>query len=227
MSVSITRFLLCWAMVVIVPVSLLGQTSSAILHTQGGVWVNGYEANDSVAIFSGDTVEAKTGFSANLTLEGSEVLIQQVSVTKFQGDFIELDHGGVLVGTSKSFKVKVHCITVVPVTNDWTQYEVTDVNGTVDVAARKSDVNVEIRRGGEKPVETTDSQKASVHEGEQRSYHESEVCGAAKPPEPASGFNTKWIAIGGAAAGGIVLLCVLALCNGTKGQPQPVSASQP
>ena len=85
-------------MMVMVPLSLLGQTPSAgtpsaILHTQGGVWVNGYEARDSSAIFTGDLVETKPGFSASLSLEGSTILIQPESVAKFQQELLVLDHG--------------------------------------------------------------------------------------------------------------------------------------
>src|SRR6266851_3933100 len=58
MSVFTLRSFLCWAMIAIVPASLLGQNAQtpaektqsnradapvAILHTQGGVSVNGYE----------------------------------------------------------------------------------------------------------------------------------------------------------------------------------------
>lgn len=251
MSVSITRCFLCWAMMVIIPVSLLGQTpsqapgqsspeslpatsssasdsstpaASAILHTQGGVWVNDYEAHDSTSIFSGDLIETKPGFSATLNLEGSEVLIQPESVLKFQGDDLVLDHGSVAVGTSRSFKVKVNCLTVVPVVNEWTQYEVTDVSGTVHVAARKNDVNV--RREGIKAkptLENTNEQSGSVKEGEQKSYEETDLCGA--PPQPTSptrALNPKWFEIGGGIAGGGILLCVL-LCRGNH----PVSPDQP
>ena len=64
--------------------------------------------------------------SATLSLDGSTVLIQPESVAKLQDDLLVLDHGSVSVGTSKSFKVRVNCLTVVPVLNEWTQYEVTD-----------------------------------------------------------------------------------------------------
>ena len=131
MRVSILRCFICWAMLVIVPVSLLGQTeqgqtgaAAAILHTQGGVWINGYEARDASAVFPGDLVETKPGSSANLSLDGSTVLIQPESVAKLEANLLELDHGSVSVGTSKSFKVRVNCITVVPVLSEWTQYEV-------------------------------------------------------------------------------------------------------
>jgi len=214
-------------MVVLVPISVLGQTPSAILHAQGGVWVNGYEGKDSTAIFAGDLLETKPEFSAKLTLEGSEALIQAESVVKFQGDLLALDHGGVAVGTSRGLKVKVNCITVVPVRNEWTQYEVVDVNGTVQVAARKGDVNVEHEMGKEKPeLGGEGSRGGTVHEGEQKSYSESELCGA--PPGPtggSSGLNPKYIGIGGAVGGGI-LLCVI-LCRGGGSTKTQISPDKP
>lgn len=215
-------------MVVVVPLSLLGQTPSAILHSQGGVWVNGYEAKDSAAVFAGDTLETRPEFSAKLSLEGSGVSIQPESLTKFQGDLIELTHGGVSVGTSTRFKVKVKCITVTPVLGEWTQYDVTDVNGNVQVAAIKNDVNVEITKGLTKPsAESAQSSGGTVHEGEQHSYNESDVCGApARFPNGASPLNAKWIEIGGATLGG-VLVCLILLCKGSGSSPHPMSASQP
>ena len=188
MRVSVLRYLLCWTMAVLIPPSLMGQgrlrrPSGAILHAQGGVWVNGSEARDSSAGLSGDLIETKTGFSANLSLEGSTVLLRPESVAQFQGDLLELEHGSVSVGTSTSFKVRVNCIRVIPVRNEWTQYEVTDVNRTVQVAARKDDVNVEHEMRGRKPTTPSDaSQRASVHEGEQHSYDETEICGAPAGP---------------------------------------------
>jgi ribosomal 50S subunit-recycling heat shock protein len=183
----------------------------AILHTQGGVWVNGYEAHDSSAVFPGDVIETKPDSSANLSLDGSTVLIAPESVSKFQEDLLELDHGGVSVVTSKSFKVRVNCILVIPVLNEWTQYVVTDVNRTVQVAARKLDVNVEHERGHgkEAPEPQPSQQRASVHEGEQKSYDESEVCGpAARPASALAGISPKWIAAGAAGAGILIWLLI-------------------
>jgi hypothetical protein len=223
-------------MVVTVPVALLGQTpaqaapgqaGSAILHTQGGVWVNGFEAADASAIFAGDELETRPQFTANLSLDGSTVQIQPESVGKFQGDVLVLDHGSVAVGTSKGFKVRVNCITVVPVlNNEWTQYEVTDVNGTVQVAAKKLDVRVEFGSGGRKTTkEPETSHDATVREGEQDKYEESGVCGA--PPSPTkagSVMSPKWI---GAGAGGAGLAICLLVCFGKGGAKNPVSPWTP
>jgi hypothetical protein len=204
-----------------------GGAAAAILHTQGGVWVNGYEAKDSSAVFAGDLVETKPGSPANLTLDGATILIQPESVARLQPNLLELDHGGVSVGTSKSFKVKVHCITVTPVVNEWTQYEVSNVNGNVQVAARKNDVNVEREMDRKKPLPTTAteaSQGATVHEGEQKSFDLSQLCGAPAPIKGAgTGLNPKWIAYGAGGTG--ILLCVL-LCHGSSGST-PVSQSVP
>ncbi len=169
-------------------------------------------------------METKPGSPANLTLDGATVLIQPESVARLQSNFLELDHGGVSVGTSKRFKVKVNCITVTPVVNEWTQYEVSNVNGTVQVAARKNDVQVEREADGKKPPTTVTeaSHGATVHEGEQKSFDLSELCGAAAPIKGAgTGLNPKWIAYGAGGTG--ILLCVL-LCHGNGGKT-PVSSS--
>jgi len=225
MSVSVTRSIVVWALVVAVPPSLLGQTPSAILHSQGGVWVNGYEARDSSAVFTGDLLETKPGFSASLTLEGSTVLLQPESVAKLQENMLVLDHGSVSVTTSKSFKVRVDCLTVVPTSDAWTQYDVTDVNRIVQVVARKNDVYVQREAAVRGPSpETAASQEGTVHEGEQHNYDESELCGAPGRPSGAGpALNSKWIIAGGGAAGVGILLCVL-LCGGSK---TPISPANP
>jgi hypothetical protein len=232
MSVVTLRCFLCWAMLVIVPLSLLGQnspnqTGAAILHTQGGVWINGYEATDSSAVFPGDLLETKSGSPANLSLDGSTVLIQPESVAKLQTNLLELDHGSVFVGTSKSFKVRVNCLTVVPVLNQWTQYEVNNLNGNVQVAARKDDVNVDRGIDRPKPSENTESSHGStVHETEQKSFDLSEICGApAQPTGASSSLNPKWIAAGAAGAG--LLVCVLVCRGGSHPVKPTLSNSTP
>ncbi len=216
--------LLCCAMILLLPQSLLANDSgSAILHTQGGVWVNGSEVPDSTAIFPGDLLETKPGFAANLSADGSTVLIQPQSVFKFQGDLLVLEHGSVSVGTSKAMRVQVNCLTVVPVSTEWNQYEVTDVTGKVLVAARKNDVKINREGGLAKPSKEPETGGgAIVHEGEQSTREESAVCGA--PPGPATAgnaLNAKWIA---AAAGGGVLLLLLLHGGPSK---RPVSSSKP
>jgi hypothetical protein len=226
MGVSASRHIVSWVMVILFPLSLMAaDTGSAIVHSSGGVLVNGSEVADSTAVFPGDLLETRAGYVANLDATGSSVLIQAESVVKFQGDYLVLEHGSVAVGTSTSMSVHVNCIKVEPLSNDRTQYDVTDVNGTVRVAAHKNDVN--IRQGGalrKTSSESNPSQSATVHEGQQATRDESVDCGAAPRPAGAgSALNTKWLEIG-AGVGGAVVLCLL-LCKAKN--PSNVSPSQP
>jgi hypothetical protein len=227
---ALCRFLRL-VIVVLCPLSLVAaDTGSAVLHSSGGVWVNGFEIAGSTAVFPGDLIETKPGFVANLDAEGSSVVIQPESVVKFQGNFLSLEHGSVSVGTSTSMSVHVNCIKVEPVSAERTQYDVGDVNGTVQVAAHKNDVSITEGGALRKTSPQTGSSSSSglssvVHEGQQATRDESIACGApARPGQPTHTLNARWIEIGGAAAGGVIVLCLL-LCSGSS--PHSISPSQP
>jgi len=227
MSVPALRNFVCRMMIVLCPLSLMAaDTRSAVLRSEGGVWVNGSEVTGSTVVFPGDLLETKPGFVANLDAEGSSVLIQPQSILKFEGTFLSLEHGSVSVGTSTAMSVQVNCIKVEPVSNDRTQYDVADISGAVKVAARKNAVNITQGSALQKSSrESRPSQSATVREGEQATRDETAACGP--PPRPgvaASGLNTKWVEIGAAAGGGGLLLCIL-LCKSSG--HSSVSPSQP
>lgn len=224
---SILRNLLCWLMPLLFPLSLLAaDTNSAMLHGTGGVWIDGKEAPNSIAIFPGNELQTKARSIANLESDGSSVQIQPESLVTFNGDSLTLEHGTVSVGTSKSLSVHIHCLLVVPVSNEWTQYSVTDVDGSVQVVANKKDVNIRQESIQRKASATGNaSQSATVHEGEHAKRDESEACGAAeRPRSPTHTSNTKWIEIGSGTGVGVLVLCLL-LCSGTSSQP--ISPWQP
>jgi hypothetical protein len=224
-EVSGTRYLFSWVMIVLFPLRLVaGDTTAALVHGKGGVWVNGAEATDSTSIFPGDLVETRPGFVANLDAEGSSVLIQSESIVKFQGNFLVLEHGSVSVGTSTSFSVHVNCIKVEPVNTGRTQYDVTDTTGTVQVDAKKSDVNI-TQTGGLQKTSKQSAVLASaiVREGEEAKRNESAACGAAERAPVAGHSNAKWIEIGGGAAGAVALCLVFCKSSPTTS----VSPSDP
>jgi len=224
-GVPALRKVVCWVMVVLCPLSLAAaDQGSAMLHSEGGVWVNGSEVTGSIAVFSGDLIETKPGFAANLDAEGSSVLIQPESIVKFQGMLVSLEHGSVAVGTSTKMAVQVKCIKVEPVSSERTQYEVADLSGTVQIAARKNDVSISQSGGaGKTASESGAAQSEIVHEGEQATRDEAKVCGTAPQPEnPGNALNSKWLKIGAGVAGGGLLLCLL-LCKGAS----PISPSAP
>jgi hypothetical protein len=225
MRVSALRHFLCWMLAALCPLSLsAADTGSALLHSEGGVWINGFEISGTTAVFPGDLLETKPGFVANLDAEGSSVLIQPESIVKFEGNFLSLEHGSVSVATSTSMGVHVDCIKVEPVSIQQTQFDVTNVNNTVQVAARKNDVNITENSGlRKKSAQRGASHSATVHESQQASRDESEICGPALPPDGnGSPLNSKWLEIGVGAAVAGTIFCIL-YCTSSP----PISPWQP
>jgi len=114
----------------------------------------------------------------------------------------------------------VNCITVIPLTQDWNRYDVTDVDGRVMVAAHQNDVKIHYQGAATRLSKQARSSDVTVHQGEQVTREER--CGA--PARPAAGtmatLDTPWaIGIGAVAAG--VITC-WALCRGGE----PVSPSK-
>ena len=220
------RNLVCGAMIVVLPVALVADdTGAAMLHNQGGVLLNGNPAPDSSAIFRNDTIQTQPHFEATIDTAGSTVTVKEETLIQDGENELFLEHGTVLVSTSRGMAVRVGCLRVVPVTAEWTQYDVTDVNGKVTVNAHKNDVLIEDRRAGSQEMRRQQtSDRVTVREGEQASREE-KCSPAAKRPryEAAHGaiLNDPWAKW--SAVGVIGVVTCLALCRGDD----PVSPDRP
>jgi hypothetical protein len=221
------RNLVCGVMMVALPASLMAQDAGgAMLHSDGGVWVNGNPAPNSIAIFPNDLVQTQKGNTGKIDADGSTATIQPDTIVQFDGDELAMDHGSLEVNTSRGMKVRVSCMTVIPLTQEWTRYDVTDVDGRMTVAAYQNDVKIHYQGAAaatqrSKPIAFSD---VTVHQGEQ--VTRDEKCGA--PARPAAGINSigpilnsVWAKGAGAVAIG-VLTC-WALCRGDE----PVSPVLP
>ena len=130
-------------MIVVLPVSLMAQTSGgAMLHSDGGVWLNGNPAPNSSAIFPHDLIQTQKEHRAKIDANGSAVTVEPDTIVQFDGEELVLDHGGLQVNTSREMKVRVNCITVIPVTQVWTRYDVIDVDGKIRVTANENNVKI-------------------------------------------------------------------------------------
>ena len=208
-------------MIVILPTSLMAQNSArAMLHDDGGVWLNGSPAPNSSAIFLHDLVQTQKGNWAKIDADGSTVTVQPETIVQFEGDELVLDHGSLQLNTSRGMKVRVNCITVIPLTQDWNRYDVTDVDGRVMVAAHQNDVKIHYQGAATRLSKQAASSDVTVHQGEQVTREER--CGAPARPAEATGttLNSIWAKGAGIAAVGI--LTCWALCRGDE----PVSPSK-
>jgi len=208
-------------MIVILPTSLMAQNSArAMLHDDGGVWLNGNPAPNSSAIFLHDLVQTQKGNWAKIDADGSTVTVQPETIVQFEGDELVLDHGSLQLNTSRGMKVRVNCITVIPLTQDWNRYDVTDVDGRVVVVAHQNDVRIHYQGAATRLSKQARSSDVTVHQGEQVTREER--CGAPARPAEATGttLNSIWAKGAGIAAVGI--LTCWALCRGDE----PVSPSK-
>jgi hypothetical protein len=219
--------LVCSVMVVILPTSLVAQDSArAMLHDDGGVWLNETPAPNSSAIFLHDLLQTQKGSLAKIDADGSTVTVQPDTIVQFEGDELILDHGSLQLNTSREMRVRVNCITVTPLTQEWTRYDVTDVDGKVLVAAYANDVKIHFQGAATRQSKLATFSDVTVHQGEQ--VTRDERCSAAiKPAEGSSAttpiLDTPW-AIGAGFATIGILTC-WALCRG--GEPvSPVSPSK-
>jgi hypothetical protein len=219
------RNLVCGLAVLVLPMPLIAQDSGgAVLHNDGGVWVNRSPAPNSTAIFPHDLIETQQEKTAKIDADGSTVTVQPDTVVQFDGEELVLDHGTLQVNTAREMRVRVNCITVVPVTAERTQYEVTDVDGKVKVTAYKNDVKIHYAGGVTRKSNQTESSGVIVREGQQATRDER--CGvAAKPSDAidakAAILNTNWAKGAGIAA--IIALTCIGLCHGDD----PISPYKP
>jgi hypothetical protein len=140
----VLRNFLCWMMLAVFPLSLLAANpGAAMLYYKGAAWLNGSALPASSAIFPGDMIQTKSGSMANINTSGSNVMILADSMVKFEGDAVGIDHGGVSVTTAKGLRTHVEDITVSPASNDLTQFDVSNLDGTVQIMARKGDLSID------------------------------------------------------------------------------------
>lgn len=214
----------------ILPVSLTAQeTAGAMLRSSSsGVSVNHNSAPSSIALFRGDFIETNKQGVARIEMAGSTVDIGPETVVQFDGDEVVLDHGRLAVDSSRGLRVRVGCITVVPVNDAMrTHYDVADDNGQVTVSSLVSDTYIDAQSKNRKQVKQTErSQRLIVRQGEQKSREDKCVAGvlngSATPPFTPPLLDSLWAkGLGGA---GIVVLTCWALCFQ---DPSPISPWKP
>ena len=149
MSESAFRSAVCCLLAIVFPaqVMLAGETASAMLYTNGAAWLNGSEVPKSAAVFAGDMLQTRPDSTASIQSNGSSVMVLADSLVKFEGPAVEIEHGAVRVTTSRGLAARAGDVTVKPATNSWTEFQVTDVDGRVQIAASKGDLTVQDDKG--------------------------------------------------------------------------------
>jgi hypothetical protein len=135
-------------MVMVLPVAVFSADQpGAMLYSHGTALINGNSIARSSALFSGDLVQTNADSVANINATGSSVMVLNESLVQYEGSNLNLEHGGVTVSTSKLLTTRAGSVLVSPVSNVWTEFEVRDVDGRVQIAARKGNLTISDNTG--------------------------------------------------------------------------------
>jgi hypothetical protein len=200
---------------------LAQEVPSAMLYTHGSAWLNGIPAPKSAAVFSGDLLQTQPESSASIQSNGSNVMVLSSSLVKFEGPtVVEIEHGAVRVTTSREMAAHVGDVTVKPVSNSRTEFQVTDVDGRVQIAANKGDVAVQDDQGTTTVTQGQQTTRDDTSDTEKKKKKRRRSAGAA--PAASGGIMSSPEAVYGslAVAGGVTIWML------TRSEP-PASPSCP
>jgi hypothetical protein len=229
MGMAAFRKLVSCVLLLMMPGSLMAADSGvAMLYADGAAWLNGSHVPKSSAIFAGDLVQTRSDSAANIHAPGSSVTVLGDSLVQFEGASLKVEHGGVSVSTSKGLATTAGDVKVAPASNAWTEFNVTDTDGTVKIAARKGDLFITDDNGtvtlaqGQETTRDEQSQQTDNSNNNNNKKNKKRAAGAGAAPAAGGGALSSPIAVGvGAAA--IVGVTTWVLLQGSN----PVSPSQP
>lgn len=141
------KILTCIMLVIFPAVLFAADSGAAMLYSNGTTWLNGRSLPKSSAVFSGDLVQTTVGSVAKINASGSSLLVLSDSLVQFDGNAVKVEHGGVTVSTSRAMSTHAGDVAVTPSANVWTQFDVTDVDGKVYIAARQGDLVINDHAG--------------------------------------------------------------------------------
>jgi hypothetical protein len=180
--------------------------SGAVMHASGKVQVNGTASREITTLFPGDSIEATEDSVANITSDGSSVLVMPNASVKFMGNDVELSEGGVSIATSEGMTVSADGLIISPAAQRQSKFEVVESDDLAVVAAREGSLSV-----------ADGQQTSTVPEGQKTARKKKKKSEGAAPA--AGGMHSisgKTLAVIGGASGATVAGILIAESNKKK-----------
>ena len=136
------KILSCLMLMIFPGTLFAADQAAAMLYSHGSALLNGNNIPRTSAIFPGDLVQTTKDSVANINATGSTVLVLNESLVQYEGNTVKLEHGGVTVSTSKSMATRAEDVNISPASGVLTEFEVRDVDGRVQIVARKGDLTI-------------------------------------------------------------------------------------
>jgi hypothetical protein len=154
-------------------------------------------------------LQTRLDSTASLQTSGSNVMVMANSLVKFEGPAVELEHGAVRVTTSRGLEAHAGDVTVKPAGNSWTEFQVTDVDGRVQIAANKGDVTVQDDKGTTTVTQGQQTTRDDTTDTEKKKKKRRRAAGAAPAASGGIMSSTPAIAIGSGAVVGVGIWLLL------------------
>ena len=220
---SAFRKMVSCVLLLVFPASLFAADSgAAMLYATGAAWVNGSHVPNASAIFAGDLVQTRSDAAANINAPGSSITVLGDSLVQFDGASLKVEHGGVAISTSKGVAASAGDVKVAPASNSWTEFNMTDVDGTVKIAARKGDLNITDDNGTTTLAQGQETTRDEQSDQSSDSKKKNKKRGTGAAPAAGGGVLDSPLAIG---IGGAVIVGVTAWV--LIRNDNPVSPSEP
>jgi hypothetical protein len=194
------RSVMSCLLAVVFPVHMLaGESPSAMLYTSGSAWVNGSTVPKTAAMFAGDLLQTRPDSTASIQSNGSSVMVMADSLVKFEGLAVEIEHGGVRVTTSRGMAARAGDVMVKPAGPSWTEFEVIDVDGQVQIAANRGDVTVQDDQGTTTVTQGQQTTRDDTSDSEKKKKKRRRGAGTATAAKGGI-MSSPWAVYGGTAA---------------------------
>jgi hypothetical protein len=209
-------------LLLIVPASLFAaDNGAAMLYADGAAWLNGSHVPKSSAIFAGDLVQTRSDSAANIHAAGSSITVFGDSLVQFEGTSLTVEHGGVSVSTSKGVFTTAGDVRVSPASDAWTEFNVTDTDGIVRIAARKGDLTITDESGTVTLAQGQETTRDEQSDSSDKKKKDKKRASGAAPAAGGGVLDSKAaIIVGGAAIAGVTAWVLLRSDN-------PVSPAAP
>jgi hypothetical protein len=119
----------------------MASAAAATLHGNGGVSVNGNPVMPTTTVFGGDQIETAPNAAANLTMNGSSVLVGQNSSLVYNGQGVSFASGGATLQTTQGMAAQFHSVTVTP-SQPLAKFKLQQKGHTLNVAALEGNLSI-------------------------------------------------------------------------------------
>jgi len=192
--------MVCCMLLAAFPAQMLaGESASAMLYSSGSAWLNGATVPKTSAMFPGDLLQTRSDSTASIQSNGSNVMVMADSLVKFEGPGVEIEHGGVRVTTSRGMAAHAGDVTVKPAGGSWTEFQVIDVDGRVQIAANKGDLMVQDDQGTTTVTQGQQTTRDDTNDNEKKKKRRRRGAGTATAAQGGI-MSSPWAVYGGAGA---------------------------